>query len=326
MGPDSGVSLNDNFTVEAMIYPESYGEYVSGFGRIYDRETFVFFLNGEFPHRYYNPRSLVVYLTTNDGQRYAINTGPNTISLNKWQHVAVEYASSGYPNTVRIYIDGENVPVFYPPDISAIPPSRPISDNRIWSLYIGESDSGARAFRGRMSEFRIWNKVLGSNTIREQHDRKLTGNESGLQLYLPLTKSFEPVAYSTGSYQGSLDIYEAQRVPWISGPNGLSAFYAVLDRADNGWSYNPILGWIAGEASLPWIYSNVHGWLYTGHEAYSNELKLYSPAGEWQWLFTSDILFPWYYRPSDGKWLWYSDGSGNPAWFYDFSLPAWLPL
>jgi subtilisin-like proprotein convertase family protein/subtilisin family serine protease len=67
------IQTTDRFTLEAWIYPEDWGEYVTGFGRIYDRDTLVFFLNG-FDHSFYNDRSLVAYFILDNGQAVAANS------------------------------------------------------------------------------------------------------------------------------------------------------------------------------------------------------------------------------------------------------------
>lgn len=322
--PTNQLLMSDKFTVEAWIYPESYGEYVTGFGRIFDRDTFVFFLNGV-DHSFYNDRSLVLYVITSSGRPHAINTAANIIGLNRWQHVAVSYDSSNSVTPVRMYVDGEPVPVFYPSEVTILKPTSPVQDNTVWPLYIGESSNGARAFMGKMAEFRIWNRVLNQSSILQLHDQRMSGNETGLALYLPLNQTLEPVAYSTGSFRGSLEIYEAQRVPLQLGEPGLADFYSLIAGTDNGWHYNPALGWMNGDY-LPWIYSSRYQWLYTGHEPYSCDIRVYSASNGWRWLQTSEILFPWFYRYNDRKWLWYENGSGSPAIFYDIMDTQYIPF
>ena len=44
--PTFQINMSDDITAEAWIYPVSFGEHVTGFGRIFDRDSFVFFING----------------------------------------------------------------------------------------------------------------------------------------------------------------------------------------------------------------------------------------------------------------------------------------
>ncbi|MEX0332314.1 MAG: S8 family serine peptidase [Puniceicoccaceae bacterium] len=318
--PTFQIGMTDNFTAEAWIYPETFGEYVTGFGRIFDRDTFVFFLNG-FDHSFYNDRSLVLYVITSDGRAFAINSFPLTINLNRWQHVAVTYNSSD-SQPVRMYVDGSQVAVDYPTEVSTTRPSLPISDNRNSPLFIGESDNGARAFNGRMTEFRIWNRVLPASTIADLHDQRLTGSETGLQLYLPLDQTLDSFAVSTGSFKGQVDIFEAQRVPLTLPWNELENHYKLLSDYGNGWWTDRTLGWLYGDA-FPWIYTLSLGWAFTGHGTGSNTYFLYPTANNWGWLQTSGSFYPWFYRTGGDSWLWYLEGS---ALFYDTASSQWVGL
>ena len=145
-----------------------------------------------------------------------------------------------------------------------------------------------------------------------------------MQLYLPLTQTLEPVAYSTGAYSGSLEIYEAQRMPFnLPWDLEFLSYYTATADLGNGWWYDRTIGWIYGD-NFPWIYSFRYGWIYTGHEAGSNDLQLFFESNDWGWMLTSESLFPWFNRPSDGKWLWYLDGTYNPVNFYDPQSTGWL--
>ena len=44
------------------------------------------------------------------------------------------------------------------------------------------------------------------------------------------------------------------------------------------------------------------------------------------WLWSNSELYPYIYRSSDGHWLWYSVGSDNPRWFYDFTTASWVSI
>ena len=318
--PTTEITLSNRFTVEAWIYPESWGEYVTGFGRIYDRNTFVFFLNG-FDHSFYNDRSLVAYFITSDGRAIAANSVRDVLVLDKWQHVALTYDTSDLVKSVRMYVDGREVGLTYPlPNTAA--PRFPVSDNRGEYLYMGETENGARAFKGKMTEFRIWNRVLSPATLQLQHDRRLTGNESGLQLYLPLNQSLGPQALSNALFKGSAEIFEARRVPPQLPWDDLVARYSMIQDPGNGWWLERTLGWLYGDA-FPWVYLQSLEWVYTGHGSGGTNYLLYPVRNNWGWLSTNPILYPWIYRIEGQSWMWYVEGTYQPALFYD-SVLGWI--
>ena len=45
-------------------------------------------------------------------------------------------------------------------------------------------------------------------------------------------------------------------------------------------------------------------------------------ADDMGWLWTSRTQFPYFFRKSDGAWLWYN-GATNPRWFMNFATGQW---
>lgn len=314
------VNLMDKFTVEAWIYPKDWGEAVTGFGRIFDRDYFVFFLTG-FDHAFYNDQSLVAFMVLNDGASVAVNSPANSLQLNKWQHVALSFDSSNPFAPVRMYVNGQPASVTYP--LERTPPLPAISDNRNRDLFIGESESGARAFNGRMTEFRIWDSVLDPAAISLRHDRRLDGSEPDLQFYLPLDRTLEPIAVSIGSFNGMADISGAQRIPRQLPWEELESHYSLILDSGSGWWQERSLGWLFGDA-YPWVYLPSMGWAYTGHSASSNVYLLYRATTNWGWLQTAPSYYPWLYQIAGDRWLWHLEGTSNPAWFYDSASSRWI--
>ena len=314
--PTPSLEMTDHFTAEAWIYPEDWGEFVTGFGRIFDRETFIVFLNG-FDHSFYNDQSLVAFLVLDDGQSVAVNTNAGSLQLNSWQHVALSYDSAA-TEPLTVYINGESVPYSFPlPETST--PRRPLSDNRNRALYMGESASGARAFKGRMTEFRIWDRVLPSGTIRDRHDRRLEGSEEGLVIYLPLDQTFDPVALSRGNLPLQAEIFEAPRIPLELPWEELEERYAFIADAGNGWWEERTLGWLYGDL-FPWVFLPGLDWVFTGHDSPGNQpgdhYELYRRGENWGWLQTDSRIYPWLLHKSSGIWIWYLEDSSDPGWFY----------
>lgn len=316
------VPTTDQFTVEAWIYPEEYGEYVTGFGRIIDRRSFIFFLNG-FDHTFYNDQSLVAYFVLNDGGAVAVNTGPGTLELNRWQHVALSYDSSNPLEPVRIYVDGRKLALDYPLDNTS-PPDQPMTDNGFFPLYIGESDSGARAFNGRITEVRIWDGVISPQQIQSFHDRQLTGNEPGLQLYFRFDQTLEPEAVSLAGGDIRAGIYEARRVPLEFPWADLEARFTLLSDEGSGWWEERTLGRLYGDL-FPWIHLPDAGWAYTGHGVAENNYTLFFGENGIGWAGTSPAIWPWLYQFETASWLYLWEGLGSGPAFYSYGTRSWLP-
>lgn len=313
------LNLRDAFTVEAWIYPEDWGEYVTGFGRIYDRSAFVFFLNG-FDHSFYNDRSLVIYMTLDNGVSLAVNTDPNVIELDRWQHVAFSLESSRPGSPVRVYVDGREVGFGYP--LGTTRPTRPLSDSTNFPLYIGESDSGARAFKGKMTEFRIWDRVLDSQEVLARHTVRLEGNEVGLQLYLPFDRALGSEALSAAATPIVATLFEAIRVPIELPWTEFVAHYDVLtDYGDGTWEERT-LGRVFGDR-FPWVQVPGLNWVFTGHGPGANPYMFYPASGNWGWLYSDRQLYPWLYRFATGGWYWYWPGTAFPGWYYDAANGLW---
>ena len=324
--PTTAINLVDRFTVEAWIKPAGWGEHVTGFGRIVDRGTFIFFLNG-FDHGFYNDQSLVVFLETLDSTgavvETAANTAANVLELDRWQHVAVSYNSSDSQAPVRIYVDGQSVPVTYPSEVG-VRPTRPLVNSSGFPLRIGESASGARAFKGEITDVRIWNRVVDALSIRNNHDRRLVGNESGLQLYLPFTGGLGTSDASAGAFKGSVELQMgASRVPRSYPWSELENHYDLVVDAGNGWWLDRSIGWVYGDA-FPWVVLDGLGWAYAGHLAGASAYVHYPVPGDWGWLLTSPALFPWHYRFGNGSWLYQWPDEPYTGWFYDASGDSWL--
>ncbi|MEX0324505.1 MAG: hypothetical protein AB3N33_00295 [Puniceicoccaceae bacterium] len=88
------------------------------------------------------------------------------------------------------------------------------------------------------------------------------------------------------------------------------------------WVESPWLGWFH-DLPFPWIYHLEHQWIYA------------VPAGDgWAglhdsalgWLLTKAELYPFIYDMRSGSWLYYSIGSSNPRWFYNYTAGNWTSV
>ena len=188
---------------------------------------------------------------------------------------------------------------------------------------MGEAPSGARAFKGSMSEFRIWSRVLSGTEINSRHDVRLIGNEPGLHLYLPLNRRLDFLADSIGSYSGSATVFEAQRVPMELPWTEFLQHYSIVTDAGTGWWRDEALGWLFGDY-FPWIFSQTFGWLWTAHASDGETYILYFMDGDRGWMQTSTELYPWFHHTKENQWLWHRSGTAWPARFYDPASGEWL--
>lgn len=193
--------LNTTFTIESWIRPTGWGEGETGYGRIMDKDTVIFYLHGT-GFAQYNPNSLLVSLNHNNGTRSVHNTPENSIRLNEWQHVAVTYDNI---SEVKLFINGIEQSLSVPFDSA----SGPLETGN-QAIVLGESGSRLRAFKGAMDEFRVWNRVRSQEEILEKKRTTLTGDEDDLIIYYPMNEGLGNQLANAGS---------SQKKGIISGPN-----------------------------------------------------------------------------------------------------------
>ncbi|MCZ6671709.1 MAG: S8 family serine peptidase [Verrucomicrobia bacterium] len=179
IGGSGNQHLKSAFTIEAWIRPTGWGEAETGYARILDKSSIVYYLHG-IGFAGYNPHSLLISLDHANGARSIHNTPADSIQLNQWQHVVVTFDNV---STVRMFIDGVEQPLISPFDSA----SGPVATNG-QTMIIGESASQQRAFEGAIDEIRVWNRALTSTEINNQKDSTLSGNESGLLIYYPMNE------------------------------------------------------------------------------------------------------------------------------------------
>lgn len=127
----------------------------------------------------YDYRSLHTYVySSNLNSGIVFNDG-------QWHHCAVTWESS--TGSIKVYKDGQQ-------EFSGT-----ISQNKNipkgGALVLGQEQDamgGAfdvnQAFRGQMTEFRVWNCIRTQQEIQENMQHRLRGNEPELSLYLPLNE------------------------------------------------------------------------------------------------------------------------------------------
>jgi len=125
------LNLTEAFTIEAWINPIGWGENSAfGFGRIIDKQRFLFLLTDSNP--VLNDYSICLWLFHEDGSNSRSVAPDNSISLNSWQHVAVTYDGI---SEVKIYVYGQEQSL-----TQTVPPAGNILDNSANDFIIGNSD------------------------------------------------------------------------------------------------------------------------------------------------------------------------------------------
>ena len=314
---EDGPAMEEAFTLEAVIHPRDWGEHVTGFGRIYDRGYVIFFLNG-FDHAFYNDRSLVAFFILENGTEVAANSVEDVLVLNEDQHVALTFDHTAGASSVRMFIDGEEVALSYPSDQGLLggAPGRPLAPMTTQPLYMGENPRGARAFKGRISGFRIWEQARSPAQVAAA----ATGLEGGdtPAIKFPLDRQLGSEVPSTGTLTVSAFLNGPQRVPGQAPWSELESRYRLLRDAGSGWWEERTFGWIFGDR-YPWIYADSVGWAFSGHADPETGYLLYPAGNNWGWLATTPGLYPWFHRALSGDWLWHVEGTANPSWWYSFS-------
>lgn len=298
---DQAPGFMGSFTLEAWIYPRGWGEFSTGFGRIFDKARLAFFLNGE-DHGFYNDESLVLFLEgDSDATNFAVNSPANSIRLNEWQHVAISFnaISSGQ---ARFYINGR--PVTTSPALSTTRGS--LFNHSEKALYIGEAANGQRAFDGLMAEMRIWDRALPDAEILHYMDRSLSGNETGLVFYLPMSEgSGSVITNNAGPATATGEIRMANWTTRDSPLLEVRRIFSIYQEEPSGWLRDRSLGWIYPDL-FPWLYHEQRfGWSqilpsdpgsYWIHSIENNEGWMYWNAEYRPWVLSAETG-EWHYQP-----------------------------
>lgn len=94
-------------------------------------------------------------------------------------------------------------------------------------------------------------------------------------------------------------------------------------RHPDDWIEQADLGWI-NDREYPWLWHTELGWLYLDEVSSSeNAWWTYDRQLGWLWLPITN-LYPYIW--SNGRWLWYQEGSTHPRWFFDYGINQWISI
>lgn len=87
-----------------------------------------------------------------------------------------------------------------------------------------------------------------------------------------------------------------------------------------GWRRLSWFGDYVPMGSGGWIWHNQHGYFYVSDISVPDSVWMY--AMDMGWLWTGAAQYPYFYRSSDGAWIWYN-GATSPRWFYNLTSGHW---
>lgn len=177
------LDLTNNYTFETWINRKS----PTFFGRILEKGTVNLFVHTNNNVTLYRENSLVLSVTTATGS-YVLNTGLNSMQLNKWHHVALSVSAA---NVYTIYIDGVVAPFIATGTAAAA------NSNALNAAFIGNNAGLARGLDANIDEIRIWSGVRDQATIAANTMTKYIGNEPNLLAYYSFSEGDKQFVFDT---------------------------------------------------------------------------------------------------------------------------------
>ena len=188
----------------------------------------------------------IAELVLGDGVNWQSVASPdNTLTTNKWYHIAGTYDGS----VMKLYVNGVLV--------SSNTQSFSISENTVTNLYLGECDCfPGRYFCGKMDEVRIWNDARTVKEIRENMFTTLNGSESNLVAYYNFDNTSTTTLQDFTSNANDGTLTNMSSSDWGSS----SAFNTWLNTSSTTW--NSSQNW--SRVQIPTTNENVGLFNYSG--------------------------------------------------------------
>jgi hypothetical protein len=146
-GTASNLNLTGSMTIDAWIYPRSFGQ--SGLGKIVDKGTattgFTFYMQQDTSSLSFKAQSGAI-----------VNSAKNSIKLNAWQRVTLVYNQAS--NTVTFYVNAVSAGLFSYANRPLAASFNPLAiGNRGYDLL--------RSFDGVIDEVKVYNRALSSSEL-----------------------------------------------------------------------------------------------------------------------------------------------------------------
>ncbi len=189
-GKDSVVDLDKKYdhwlakdlTLEAWVYVSADQKLAGIISRVFDSKDkqsgYGLLLSGN--------HGVLFSLKTATSGLYSLDSGPNTLPLNEWHHIAATYDGS----QMVLYIDGEKKASH--PLVASSLDYDPDNNLRI-GMY--KDDDEQYSFSGKLADIRLWKVARSQDAIRRDMRLFLTGQETGLVGFWPLHEGEDIIAY-----------------------------------------------------------------------------------------------------------------------------------
>lgn len=203
-GADS-LLFSSPFTIEAWIYPSGWGQSQYWGGTIFSSSNFQVFISEK--SFQFNKQSVVIKMLHEDGTTSFSYAPANVIQLGDWIHMAVSYAPDS--SKLCLMLNGETIELS-----STTHPSGLLNVESGGGTQLGSAFSQILKFDGTIDEFRIWDRVLDSLSIRSHMWKSLEGSEAGLIAYWPMNEGGGSIIHDASGNGHDLEIFEGD---WIEG-------------------------------------------------------------------------------------------------------------
>ena len=312
--------ISNSITLEAWIYPESYGTYESGglemgYGRVFEKEVLTLFLCNDSPitpsgSPYYQDHSLALWMENQNSEIRYISTPQNSIQLNTWQHVALTISAQG---VVKLYINGQEQALYSPGASSG---QGTLATNSQYQFLAGNNSGGNRGFEGKMDHLRYFGKEKTAEEIAQFYQFPTTGEETGLVNFWSLDDAASPVTSSSKhldpEYTGT-----SATSPYLWQPLYLTDAKPIAP----DWWVSEKLG-VFNTSKAPWLWSADHDYLFLSSDITDSQpLWFYDTKLEWFW--TDMENYPWIWSNHQQTWLYYHSNTHNTRSFYNNSTQDW---
>ncbi|MBU0941210.1 MAG: S8 family serine peptidase [Bacteroidetes bacterium] len=197
----TALDLRNNYTFEAWVNRNN----PTVFGRIIDKSIVNLFVHTN-NNSTYKENSLVLSITTATGS-YILNTGLNSVLLNKWHHIAFTVSAA---NIYTIYIDGIVAPYTFTGTAGMA------NTNATSPAYIGGNPTATRGLDGSIDEVRIWSGVKTQAELVANATTKYVGTEAGLLAYYSFAEGDKQFVFDTTANDNTAVVINADT-------NGLGA-------------------------------------------------------------------------------------------------------
>lgn len=180
---DPGYVDLPEFTIETLIYPTHFSE----MNAIWSNKNWG---RGKLHYEFRNDGKLYAFIGGNENRAFDFN-----FRTNQWYMISLVY--SIYDKSLQLFVNGELVQTIGLEHAEAV--------NIFGESYMGNNSRNERRFRGRMDEFRLWNRKLTAEEIREHSQAAVSGWEDGLLLYFDFDKMEMMKFRATAGSNMSLD-------------------------------------------------------------------------------------------------------------------------